>query len=87
MLDFEEVKTDSKDKSIDNFWGVEKSSQEKNPDLIFKPLPGYQGENRSIKSENIFGLTYENARLRANELMNQINNDKANQLLKSSRMN
>jgi hypothetical protein len=53
--------------------------------LLLKPIPGYQGENRSIRSENIFGLTYENARVRANELMTQINNEKADQLLRASR--
>ena len=74
------------DKSINNFWGVEPSVQDTHPDLKFKPIPGYQGENRSIRSENIFGLTYEHARKRADDLLFQISNDKAEQLLKSSRI-
>ena len=82
MLDFEEIQVEPKDKSIDNFWGIEKSCQEKNSDLVFKPLPVYQEENRSIKSENIFGLTYEIARSRANK----INDEKTNQLLMSSKI-
>ena len=73
------------DSSINNYWGIEKHVQENYPDLKFKPIPGYQGENRSIKSENIFGLTYENARIRADNLLFQIKNDKAEQLKKSSR--
>ena len=85
-LDFEEKASDTIEKSIDNFWGVEKSSQEEHPDLKLNPIPGYQGENRAIRSENIFGFTYENARKRANELMSQINNDKADQLIKSSKI-
>lgn len=85
-LDYEEKQTDSIEKSVNNFWGVEKSVQETHPDLRFNPIPGYQGENRSIRSENIFGLTYENARQRADELLNQISKEKADQILKSSRM-
>jgi len=53
--------------------------------LKFKPTPGYQGTNRSIHSENIFGMTYENARKKADELLKKINEDKAKQLLKSSK--
>ena len=75
------------EKSINNYWGVEKTSQETYDDLTFKPIPGYQGENKCIKSENIFGLTYENARKAANELTNQINKDKSDQLMKSSKIN
>lgn len=86
-LDYQEKVKDTLDKSINNFWGIEKSSQETNPDMIYHPIPGYQGENRSIRSENIFGLTYENARKKANEQMSQINNEKAEQLMKSSRFN
>eukprot|EP00340_Litonotus_pictus_P006091 CAMPEP_0170527736 /NCGR_PEP_ID=MMETSP0209-20121228/13209_1 /TAXON_ID=665100 ORGANISM="Litonotus pictus, Strain P1" /NCGR_SAMPLE_ID=MMETSP0209 /ASSEMBLY_ACC=CAM_ASM_000301 /LENGTH=235 /DNA_ID=CAMNT_0010818467 /DNA_START=39 /DNA_END=746 /DNA_ORIENTATION=+ len=85
-LDYEERVSDSYDKSVNNFWGVEKGVQEAYPDLKFKPIPGYQGENRSIKSENIFGLTYENARGKADDLLNQINSDRAQQIMKSSRM-
>lgn len=58
---------------------------EKNPDLEFQPIPGYSGENKAIRSENIFGLTYENARKKASELMNNINKEKAEQLMRSSR--
>lgn len=85
-LDYAEKVSDSIDKSINNFWGVEKEVQETHPDLRFHPIPGYQGENRSIKSENIFGLTYENARGKADDLLKQISNEKAQQILKSSRM-
>ena len=71
--------------SINNYWGIEKHVQDTHPDLKFNPIPGYQGENRSVKSENIFGLTYEHARNKADNLLKQINTEKANQLQKSSR--
>lgn len=41
--------------------------------------------NKSITSENIYGMTYETSRKRAEELMKQINNEKADQLFKSSK--
>lgn len=85
-FDYEEKVHEGIDVSTNNFWGVEKSVQESHPDLKFQPIPGYQGENRSIRSENIFGLTYEHARKKADDLLNQINNEKADQIMKSSRM-
>jgi hypothetical protein len=54
-------------------------------DLKFKPIPGYQGMNRSICSENIYGMTYSNSRKRADELMRKINEEKADELFKSSK--
>lgn len=86
QLDYEEKAQEKLEKSINNYWGVEKSVQDTHPDLKFAPIPGYQGENRAIRSENIFGLTYENARHKANDLLNQIAEDKADQILRSSKM-
>jgi hypothetical protein len=54
--------------------------------LKFEPIPGYQGSNRSIYSENIFGLTYNESRKRADELQKKINQEKAEQLFKSSKL-
>ena len=85
-LDYEERPPENFENSTNNFWGVEKEVQEVHPDLKFKPIPGYQGTSRSINAENIFGMTYENARKRADELLGQISNEKAQQLLKSSRI-
>jgi len=84
-LDFEEKVQESYDNSVNNFWGVEKSSQETHPEMKFNPIPGYQGENRSVRSENIFGLTYGNARVKADDLCKQILTEKADQKMKSSR--
>jgi hypothetical protein len=57
-----------------------------NIDLKFNPIPGYQGTNRSIYSENIFGLTYQQSKQRADDLLKTINEDKADQFMKSSRL-
>jgi len=83
-LDYIEKPLEDFKKSTNSYWGINKEVQELHPDLKFKPIPGYQGVNRSIISENIFGVTYENSRKRADDLLKQINDDKAQQLFKSS---
>lgn len=57
----------------------------KNVDLKFNPIPGYQGVNRTLISENIFGLTYANSRKKADETLKKINEERSAQLLKSSK--
>lgn len=78
-----------------DFWGINKHVQEVHPGFYFKvnlelkflPVPGYQGVNRSIVSENIYGMTYEKSRSKAKELMDKFNREKADQLMKTSRIN
>jgi hypothetical protein len=53
--------------------------------LKFAPIPGYQGVNRSIVAENIYGITYANSRKRADDLLKKINEEKAEQLLRSTK--
>jgi hypothetical protein len=53
--------------------------------MKFQPIPGYQGCNRSIIPENIYGMTYSNSRKRAEDLINKINEEKADQLYRSSK--
>lgn len=66
------------------YWGVQKEVQELHPELKYDPIPGYQGTNRAIVAENIFGMTYKNSVRKAEELLNKIKKDKAEQLFKSS---
>ena len=54
------------------------------PELKFDPIPWYMGTTRVIVSENIFGMTYKNSLKNADELVEQINKNKAEQLYKSS---
>ena len=42
------------------------------------------GTTRAIISENIFGMTYKNSLRSSDDLVNQINQNKAEQLYKSS---
>jgi len=85
VLDYVEKPPENFPKSNNAFWGINKEVQELHPDLKFKPIPGYQGVNRSITSENIFGMTYEHSRKRADDLLKQINEEKSEQLFKSTK--
>ena len=60
------------------YWGVKKEVQEEHPELKYDPIPGYQGTNRSIVAENIFGMTYKNSLREAEDLLKKIKVDKAN---------
>lgn len=83
-LDYQEKKT--KDFNVSNmaYWGIQRDVRELHPELKFDPIPGYMGTTRSITSENIFGMTYKNSLKYADELVNKINRQKAEQLYKSS---
>lgn len=71
--------------SNDAFWGVNKEAKELYKDMNLKPIPGYQGMNRSVYSENIYGLSYEQSRRKAEDILNKINSERAQTLLKQSK--
>lgn len=83
-LDYVEKPPADFNTSNNAYWGVQKAVQEMHPELKYDPIPGYQGTNRAIVAENIFGMTYKNSIRRASELLNKIKEDKAEQLFKSS---
>lgn len=84
--DLDYVEKPKPDFAVSNnaYWGVSKEVQELHPELKYDPIPGYQGTNRAIVAENIFGMTYKNSVRQAEKLLNKIKNDKAEQLYKSS---
>ncbi len=60
------------------FYGVE---QDKNQALpLGDPIPGYSGVNRRIQSDNIFGMTYAEARKKAIDSQGRIDGDKGDTL-------
>ena len=83
-LDFVEKKPGDFKESNMAYWGVQHEPQELHPELKFDPIPGYMGTTRAIVSENIFGMTYKNSLRSADDLVKQINQNKAEQLYKSS---
>ena len=66
------------------YWGVQHELKELHPELKYDPIPRYMGTTRAIVSENIFGMTYKNSLRNADELVKQINKNKAEQLYKNS---
>ena len=83
-MDYIENPPENFEESNNAYWGVQKEVQELHPELKYDPIPGYQGTNRAIVAENIFGMTYKNSVRRADELLEKIKRSKAEQLYKSS---
>ena len=48
------------------------------------PIPGYSGVNRRVQADNVFGMTYAEARRRAMESQNRINDEKGETLKMTS---
>lgn len=48
------------------------------------PIPGYSGTNRRVEADNVFGMTYAEARRRAQESQNRIENEKGDTLKMTS---
>ena len=60
------------------FYGVEESKNK--AEKLGAPIPGYSGVNRRIQADNVFGMTYAEARRRAMESQNRIDLDKGETL-------
>jgi len=52
--------------------------EEKGPLKLGNPIPGYTGVSKRVVADNIFGLTYAEARRQGENSHNNINNDKLN---------
>jgi hypothetical protein len=48
------------------------------------PIPGYSGVNRRVQADNVFGMTYAEARRRAQESQNRITTEKGETLKMTS---
>ena len=44
------------------------------------PIPGYSGVNQRVEADNVFGMTYAEARRRAKDSLNRINVEKGETL-------
>ena len=60
------------------FYGVENSSNE--AQKLGAPIPGYCGFNRRVQADNVFGMTYAEARRRAHESQARIDQEKGETL-------
>lgn len=64
------------------FYGIEAQKNQAPP--LGEPIPGYSGVNRRIQADNIFGMTYAEARRRAMESQGRIDNDKGDTIKMNS---
>eukprot|EP01015_Nassula_variabilis_P036231 TRINITY_DN9292_c0_g1_i5.p1 TRINITY_DN9292_c0_g1~~TRINITY_DN9292_c0_g1_i5.p1 ORF type:complete len:191 (+),score=43.35 TRINITY_DN9292_c0_g1_i5:64-573(+) len=54
---------------------------EQNPKMrIGEPIPGYTGVNRRVEADNVFGLSYAEARKKGGDSFNKLVNDRATNL-------
>ena len=53
--------------------------------MVGSPIPGYSGSNRRIGADNLFGMTYAEARNAAGQSQANIDNEKGNTLLATSK--
>lgn len=66
------------------FYGVEGANPAKTVKQLGEPIPGYSGCNRRIQADNVFGMTYAEARKMAGESLNKINQEKIETLKETS---
>lgn len=64
------------------FFGVEQPKNVAPP--LGEPIPGYSGVNRRVQADNIFGLTYADARKKAYDSLRRIEDDKGETLKMNS---
>jgi hypothetical protein len=50
-----------------------------------EPIPGYSGVNRRVTADNVFGMTYAEARNMAKDSLNRIDAEKSATLRESSK--
>lgn len=53
--------------------------------MVGQPIPGYSGSNRRIGADNLFGMTYAEARNAASQSQSNIDNEKGNTLIQTSK--
>ena len=66
------------------FYGVDAKDASKQVKQLGEPIPGYSGCNRRIQADNVFGMTYAEARKMAGESMAKINQEKSETLKETS---
>lgn len=65
-------KPETEEEAFEKFFAVE----DKKASKLGDPIPGYSGVNRRIAADNVFGMTFAEARRRADESQNKITHEK-----------
>ena len=67
------VQQQSEQEAIAAFYGIPPKDPKKEVMQLGEPIPGYSGVNRRIQADNVFGMTYAEARKMAVESLNKVN--------------
>lgn len=67
------------------FYGVTSTAPSKVVKQLGEPIPGYSGVNRRIQADNVFGMTYAEARKMAVESLGKVNVEKSETLRETSK--
>ena len=78
----ETKKEESYEDALRVFYGVEVPKNV--APALGEPIPGYCGVNRRVQADNVFGMTYAEARRRAQESQNRIEVEKGETLKMTS---
>ena len=79
------VKVQSGSQATAAFYGIDEVKKEKLVEKLGEPVPGYSGVNRRIQADNVFGMTYAEARRMAGESLNKIDAEKSETLRETSK--
>ena len=63
---------------MNRFFGTDEVKKTGEP--LGDPIPGYSGVNRRVQADNVFGMTYAEARRRAQESQSRIDQEKGETL-------
>jgi len=67
------------------FYGIDVTPEDKSVKILGEPIPGYSGVNRRVQADNVFGMTYAEARKMAGESHTKIEAEKSETLKETSR--
>ena len=81
----DEVKTQSGKDAMNAFYGIDPPVEAKEVPKFGEPIPGYSGVNRRVQADNVFGMTYAEARRMAQESMSKIDQEKSETLRETSK--
>ena len=73
-----QAKEETYEDALRVFYGVDTTQKE--ADKLGHPIPGYCGFNRRVQADNVFGMTYAEARRRAHESQARIEQEKGDTL-------
>jgi len=70
---------------VNAFFGIDEVKESQEVPRLGDPIPGYSGVNRRVTADNVFGMTYGEARRMAQESLNRIDQEKSDTLRETSK--